>query len=309
MSRISDIVIHSDGACSGNPGPGGWSACLELRSASGTRQVVLRGGSPHTTNNVMELSGAANGLAYALDLNGADSARIRLRTDSEYVLKGLRDWSPGWKRRGWRTASGDPVKNRELWERLSELRERAEASGAFELEHVRGHSGDPGNEAADKAAVAARDQSRMRTAPWADPPEVTGPAEAPKEGPAIPDEAEAFRAEAETRGYRRYRDHFHNGKSGYLFSMQLRARDGADTLYFVNVDAWDMGVLSRGQVTRLSLEANVQFHTEDDNQGDFANVTTPFRGFEETEAFFARMWSAMGFGRYERADPGPAAGA
>lgn len=307
MTRISDVVIHSDGACSGNPGPGGWSACLEIAGASGTKKVMLRGGAPHTTNNVMELSGAANGLAYALDLNGAESARIRLRTDSEYVLKGLREWSANWKRRGWKTASGDPVKNRELWERLSDLRDRAEAAGGLLLEHVRGHSGDPGNEAADKAAVAARDQSRMRTAPWADPPEMTGPAEVSHEGPAVLDEAEAFRSEAETRGYRRYRDSFHQSKSGYLFSMQLRVRDGADTLYFVNVDAWDMGELSRGKMPRLSLEASVQFHTEDDNQGDFANVTTPFRGFEDTEAFFARMWAAMSFGRYERADPGPEA--
>lgn len=308
MAQISDIVIHSDGACSGNPGPGGWSACLEIGDSGGTRQIVLRGGSPHTTNNVMELSGAANGLAYALELYGAGAARIRLRTDSEYVLKGLRDWSAGWKRRGWKTASGDPVKNRDLWERLSDLRDQAERQGGLELEHVRGHSGDPGNEAADKAAVAARDQSRLRTTAWADPPEMLGPdgSGAAKSTPRS-QEADTFRSEAEQRGYRRYLDPFHNNKSGYLFSMQLRVRDGADTLYFVNVDAWDTGELSRGQVTRLSLEASVQFHTGDDNQGDFANVTTPFRGFEETEAFFGQMWSSMGFGRYERSDPGPEA--
>lgn len=310
MTQISDIVIHSDGACSGNPGPGGWSACLEIRDAGGTRQVVLRGGAPHTTNNVMELSGAANGLAYALELNGAGSAKIRLRTDSEYVLKGLREWSANWKRRGWKTAAGDPVKNRDLWERLSDLQDQAGRQGSLELEHVRGHSGDPGNEAADKAAVAARDLSRRRTAAWADPPEMVSPDGA---GGAKPDgpseEADTFRSEAEERGYIRFRDPFHNNKSGYLFSMQLRVRDGADTLYFVNVDAWDMGTLSRGQMPRLSLEANVQFHDEHENQGDYANVTTPFRGFEETEAFFSRMWGAMGFGRYERADPGPEAGA
>lgn len=123
------------------------------------------------------------------------------------------------------------------------------------------------------------------------------------------EEATLFEAEAELRGYRRYSDPFHNSKSGYLFSMQLRVQDGADTLYFVNVDAWDMGELSRGQMTRLSLEAHVQFRTADDNEGDFVNVTTPFRGFEEMEAFFSRMWQAMGFGRYERVDLGPTVGA
>lgn len=306
MTRISEIVIHSDGACSGNPGPGGWSACLDVLSGAGTRQILLRGGAPETTNNIMELSGAANGLAHALEIAGAGEARIRLRTDSEYVLKGLRDWSVTWKRRGWRTASGDPVKNRALWERLCDLRDRAENAGGLVLEHVRGHSGDPGNEAADKAAVAARDLSRRRSAPWADPPEPTRPAEA-KAGQVSDPTAEAatFETEAVQRGYRRYQDPFHRSKSGYLFSTQLRVRDGADTLYFVNVDAWDMEALSRGQVSRLSLEANAQFHTEDNNDGHHVNVSTPFRGFEETEAFFGRMWKEMGFGRYERSEPEP----
>jgi len=307
MSKpISEIIINSDGACSGNPGPGGWSACLEVLRGARTERIILRGGAPETTNNQMELSGAANGLAYALTIGGSEGARIQLRTDSEYVLKGLRDWSTGWKRRGWRTASGDPVKNRELWERLVDLRDQAERSGGLDLRHVRGHSGDPGNEAADQAAVSARDLSRTRTAPWAGPPEVEGSPVEVVETASDPDhDPENFQAEAETRGYRRYTDPFHKSKSGYLFSMQIRVRDGEDTLYFLNVDAWDMGAVSRGQTPRLSLEASVQFHDEDGKQGDYANVTTPFRGFEETEAFFDRMWGAMGFGRYERANPEP----
>jgi hypothetical protein len=182
------------------------------------------------------------------------------------------------------------------------------AAGLFELEHVRGHSGDPGNEAADKAAVAARDLSRQRTGAWADPPEEAGSAPSAETGGASPvEEAAAFEREAVARGYRRYRDPFHHSKSGYLFSMQLRVREGEDTLYFLNVDAWDMSELTRGQVSRLSLEASAQFSTEDDNEGSHINVSTPFRGFTETEAFFGQMWSSMGFGRYERSDPGPEA--
>lgn len=306
----TEIIIHSDGACSGNPGPGGWSACLDIRRGGVDTQVLLRGGSPVTTNNAMELSGAANGLAYALTRPEAEGAIIRLRSDSEYVLKGLRDWAPGWQKRGWRTASGDPVKNRELWERLMELKGQAEWSGQLELTHVRGHSGDPGNEAADAAAVAARDLSQRRTADWADPPEPIAPSGPSGVSPFAPDaEAGAFEAEAVGRGYRRYRDPFHDKKSGYLFSMQLRVRENDDTLYFLNVDLWDMGRLSRGHDPRISMEANAQFHTEDGNDGHHVNISTPFRGFEETEAFFGQMWSSMGFGRYERAElePGPAA--
>lgn len=305
---LREIIIHSDGACSGNPGPGGWSACLELRRDGGTERVLLRGGAPETTNNVMEMTGAANGLAYAIDRVEGDGVLIRLRSDSEYVLKGLTDWSAGWQKRGWRTASGDPVKNRDLWERLVELRGRACRIGRLELTHVRGHSGDPGNEAADAAAVAARDLSRSRSGPWADPPlALAGDPE--QASSSAHDEAAQFEAGAAERGYRRYQDPFHHRKGGYLFSMQLRVREGADTRYFVNVDAWDMGAVSRGQDPRLSLEASVQFNTADGHDGAYVNVKTPFEGFEETEAFFARMWSAMGFGRYERAEPDPGPGA
>lgn len=306
MNRdVDEIIIHSDGACSGNPGPGGWSALLEIRRGSDTERRLLRGGGPDTTNNVMELTGAANGLAHALDICG-DRAPIRLRTDSEYVLKGIRDWSAGWERRGWRTAAGDPVKNRDLWERLLELKGRA--GGRLGLEHVRGHAGDPGNEAADAAAVAARDESRLRTAPWADPPRALEEA-SPDEGPSAREAAALFEEEASARGYRRYRDPFHHGKSGYLFSMQLRVREGEDTLYFLNVDAWDIGALSRGSDTRLSLEASVQFNTRDGHDGAPVTVKTPFEGFEGAESFFSRMWATMGFGRYERAEPEPGPGA
>jgi ribonuclease HI len=294
------VIIHSDGACSGNPGPGGWSAMIRVESSGGTERVLFRGGSPNTTNNAMELSGAEAGLAYVRTRPDLRGAEITLRSDSEYVLKGLKDWLPGWKRRGWTNAAGDPVKNRELWERLDALKSRIEEAGPLHLAHVRGHSGDPENEAADAAAVAARDLSRTRSAPWSE--RVVSPQPLP-EGAGPGAEAAAFQEEAEARGYRRYQDPFHHRRTGYLFSMQSRVRDGSDTLYFVNVDVWDVGAVSHGTLSRLSLEATVQFNTGDGHEGEYVNVKTPFQGFEATEAFFAKMWSSMGFGRYERAEP------
>jgi len=294
------IIIHSDGACSGNPGPGGWSATIRVESGEGTERVLLRGGDPMTTNNAMELSGAAEGLARALSRPDLSGSQVTLRSDSEYVLKGLRDWLPGWKKRGWRSASGDPVKNQPLWERLDLLKAGIERVASLDLVHVRGHSGDPENEAADRAAVAARDLSRSRSAPWSDAP-VPFDGEGPVPGPVA--EAADFQAEAEGRGYRRYQDPYHHKRPGYLFSMQNRVRDGGDTLYFLNVDVWDIGALSLGKETRLSLETNVQFNTGDRHEGTWVNVKTPFEGFEATESFYARMWGVMGFGRYERADP------
>lgn len=301
VNMMSQITIHSDGACSGNPGPGGYAATVRVDGAAPPQSVLVRGGDPNTTNNAMELSGAAAGLTYVLSLPELTGSRVRLRADSEYVLKGLRDWSPGWKRNGWRTASGDPVKNRDLWERLDALKTRVEAVATLELEHVRGHSGDPENEAADRAAVAARDLSRREPAPWSQGPEPITRGDLS----ALEGEVAKFERDAVSHGYSRYRDPMHHRRSGYLFSVQKRIWEAEDTRYFVNLDVWDMAELSRGQAQRLSLEANVQFHTEDGHEGHFVNVSTPFRGFEETEAFFDQMWSSMGFGRYERADPGP----
>jgi hypothetical protein len=123
----------------------------------------------------------------------------------------------------------------------------------------------------------------------------------------IGEEAEAFLKEAEARGYRRFQHPLHNTLNGYLFSIQTRVQEGEDTLYFLNVDAWDMSVVSRGAIPRLSLEAEVQFRTEDGSEGHPVNVSTPFIGFEETEAFFGRLWRQMEFGRTERhpESPGP----
>jgi ribonuclease HI len=144
------VAAACDGACSGNPGPGGWGALL--RFADGSVQE-MGGADAATTNNRMELTAA-------LALLGALKALPRhpelvIRTDSRYLIDGLQKWLPGWKRKGWRTASGGAVLNRDLWEQLDGSRIRG-----LELQHVRGHSGDPDNDRCDAIAVAfSRGQS------------------------------------------------------------------------------------------------------------------------------------------------------
>ncbi len=138
------VAAACDGACSGNPGPGGWAALLRFEDG---RLRELGGADPATTNNRMELT-AALGLLEALrDLPRHPD--LAIRTDSRYVIDGLQKWMAGWKRKGWRTASGGAVLNRDLWERL----DRARLPG-LSLLHVRGHSGDPDNDRCDAIAVA-----------------------------------------------------------------------------------------------------------------------------------------------------------
>jgi ribonuclease HI len=132
-------VIYTDGACSGNPGPGGWGVVLRY----GTAVKELHGGDPSTTNNRMELMAAIRALE-AL----TRPVSVRLYTDSRYVLDGITKWVPGWQRNGWRTSSRHPVKNVELWQRLV----AAMAPHKVTWEWVRGHAGDPGNERADELA-------------------------------------------------------------------------------------------------------------------------------------------------------------
>ena len=134
--------MHCDGACRGNPGPGGFAAIL----GSGPRERVIAGFSPETTNNRMELLAAIEGLE-ALP----EGAGVEVRTDSEYVVKGMTRWIEGWKRKGWRTASRAPVKNRDLWERLDRACARRRARWVW----IRGHAGDPGNEQCDELANEA----------------------------------------------------------------------------------------------------------------------------------------------------------
>lgn len=136
---MKQVVIYTDGACKGNPGPGGWGALLEYNG----RQKPLKGGEALTTNNRMELTAAIMALE-AL----REPCQIRLYTDSVYVRSGLLEWLPGWKARGWKTADKKPVKNQDLWQRL----DAAAARHEVEWHWVKGHAGDPGNEAADRLA-------------------------------------------------------------------------------------------------------------------------------------------------------------
>ena len=143
---MSDPVeIFTDGACRGNPGPGGWGALLRYRDYEKT----LYGAERHTTNNRMELMAAIMSLESL-----TRSCRVRLTTDSEYLRKGITQWLAGWKRNGWKTASKKPVKNADLWTRL----DAAVARHFVEWHWVRGHSGHPENERADALANRAIDE-------------------------------------------------------------------------------------------------------------------------------------------------------
>ncbi len=141
---VQVVAAACDGACSGNPGPGGWGALL--RFADGSRHE-MGGADPATTNNRMELTAALALLEALRDLPRHPD--LVIRTDSRYLIDGLDKWLPGWKRKGWRTASGSPVLNRDLWEQL----DRARLAGVA-LRHVKGHSGDPDNDRCDAIAVA-----------------------------------------------------------------------------------------------------------------------------------------------------------
>ena len=142
-----DVEIFTDGACSGNPGPGGWGAILR----SGDYERELAGGESATTNNRMELMAAIAALE-ALKR----PCRVRLHTDSQYLRNGITHWIAGWKARGWKTADKKPVKNVDLWQRL----EAAIESHDVEFVWVRGHAGHAENERADALARAAIDQAR-----------------------------------------------------------------------------------------------------------------------------------------------------
>lgn len=144
MNNENEVVeIYSDGACRGNPGPGGWGALLRLTGGSRSAEKEIWGGEASTTNNRMELTAVIRALE-ALKR----PSRVRLYTDSLYVQKGISSWIHDWKRRGWRTADKKPVKNVDLWQHLDELASRHEV----EWHWVRGHAGHPENERADALA-------------------------------------------------------------------------------------------------------------------------------------------------------------
>lgn len=139
MNAVNKVTIYTDGACSGNPGPGGWGAILRF----GEHEKELQGGEAETTNNRMELTAAIEALN-ALKRPCA----IDLYTDSTYVRSGIREWMDGWKRKNWRTSTNKPVKNADLWQELDAARERHDVTWHW----VKGHAGHPDNERADELA-------------------------------------------------------------------------------------------------------------------------------------------------------------
>jgi ribonuclease HI len=142
---LATVEIYADGACRGNPGPGGWAALL----ICGGREKELSGAEPATTNNRMELTAVIS----ALEALTKPRVSARVYTDSQYVIKGIEEWLGSWKARGWRTADRKPVKNQDLWERLDALAARHD----LEWHWVRGHSGVDGNERVDLLANQAID--------------------------------------------------------------------------------------------------------------------------------------------------------
>jgi ribonuclease HI len=144
---MKNVEIHTDGACLGNPGPGGWAALLRHEG----RERELAGGEAQTTNNRMELMGAIMALE-ALK----SPCTVVLSTDSQYVQKGIGEWLPNWIRRGWKTAAGEPVKNQDLWQRL----DAAAKPHTVQWKWVKGHAGHIENERVDKLARAEAEKFR-----------------------------------------------------------------------------------------------------------------------------------------------------
>jgi len=141
---MPDLYAYTDGACSGNPGPGGWGTLLIARDGDTVvKERTLNGGEPETTNNRMELLAAINALE-TLD----KPSKLTIVTDSSYVKDGITTWIHGWKKRGWKTAAKKPVKNEDLWKRLDEATQRHDVA----WEWVKGHAGHPENERADELA-------------------------------------------------------------------------------------------------------------------------------------------------------------
>ncbi|GFZ76475.1 ribonuclease H [Pseudohongiella nitratireducens] len=147
---MSDVVeIYTDGACRGNPGPGGWGVLLRYKG----KEKTLHGGEANTTNNRMELTAVIK----ALESLNRPGCQVRIFSDSKYVLNGINEWIANWKKRGWKTAAKKPVLNVALWQELDAL----VAQHDIEWQWVKGHSGDPGNEKADELANLGIDELRL----------------------------------------------------------------------------------------------------------------------------------------------------
>ena len=136
---MKEVIIYTDGACRGNPGPGGWGALIKFESA----EKEIFGGQNNTTNNQMELSAAIEGLSIL-----KEPCHVELFTDSKYVMDGITQWIQNWKKNNWKTSAKKEVKNKELWQQLDQLMSYHQVQWHW----VKGHSGDPGNETADLLA-------------------------------------------------------------------------------------------------------------------------------------------------------------
>ncbi len=150
MSEKFDVVVYTDGACSGNPGPGGWGAILKHPSTGKARRIS--GGEKNTTNNRMELRAVIAGLTAI-----KQASKIKVVSDSQYVTKGMTEWIDNWVARNWRTAGKKPVKNADLWRELLEVAEKHQIS----WEWIAGHAGHPENEQCDQMAVAQAEAFRQ----------------------------------------------------------------------------------------------------------------------------------------------------
>jgi ribonuclease HI len=139
------VVLYTDGACKGNPGPGGWGALLQARTDKGLTERELCGGERETTNNRMEMMAVIEGLS-AL----TRPCEVTIYLDSKYVMQGITEWIAGWKARGWKTAAKQPVKNVDLWQRLDAV--VSTAGHTIDWQWVKGHAGNAGNERADGLA-------------------------------------------------------------------------------------------------------------------------------------------------------------
>ncbi len=149
MQTEEAVEIWTDGACKGNPGPGGWGVLLKM----GAVEKTLHGGEPLTTNNRMEMLAVIEALG-ALKR----PCNVLLHVDSQYVMKGMTEWIHGWKQRGWRTADKKPVKNADLWQRM----DQEVAKHSITWKWVKGHAGDPGNERADLLANRGVEEARAK---------------------------------------------------------------------------------------------------------------------------------------------------
>ena len=154
MSKIK-IIAYTDGACSGNPGPGGWGLYLKAENENGeiVKENEFYGTDVYTTNNRMELLGAIKAMEKLKKKNGVS---ITIRTDSTYVRKGITEWLSNWKKNNWRKSDNKPVENKDLWELLDKI----VANHSVKWEWVKGHSGEQGNEIADELARKGRDEAK-----------------------------------------------------------------------------------------------------------------------------------------------------